>query len=103
MSNENGFNPAYPYHIKLQNSDSEKPFAEYVSHGLTKREYFAGLAMQGIRAAEPWKIKPFNRLKKFLGLNTSFSVADNKDVARIAVMQADALLAELSSNKESGE
>lgn len=45
--------------------------------GLTKREYFAGLAMQGIRATMPT------------------GRADYADVAGAAVEQANALLAEL--------
>lgn len=55
MSNakvDNSYNPAYPFHIKLRNKDGEEPFQESVSYGLTKREYFAVLAMQGL-LAEP--------------------------------------------------
>lgn len=48
--------------------------------GLTKREYFAGLAMQGI-LSNPYYAE--------WGIN-------NPDLERIAVEKADALLAELS-------
>lgn len=50
----------------------------YVSAGLTKREYFAALAMQGLCASE------------------DFSGAEEAHVAKISVRQADALLAALA-------
>jgi hypothetical protein len=46
--------------------------------GLTKREYFAGLAMQGL-----------------LAMTTNGDVT-SKDVAALAVLDADALIAELA-------
>lgn len=52
-------------------------FSEPKNAGLTKREYFAGLAMQGILASD-----------------TGFSVHQN-DAVQIAVAHADALLEEL--------
>lgn len=57
--------------------------------GLTKREWFAGLAMQGIWANPhdvPGKIE-----RDFLG----------DAIAKVAVRQADALLAELERTKDS--
>lgn len=29
--------------------------------GLTKREYFAGLAMQGLLASRNWQLEPYNK------------------------------------------
>jgi hypothetical protein len=55
------------------------PFVEsngYVATGLSKREYFAGLAMQGL-------------------INDDANMR-NTEVARRAVLTADALLAELT-------
>lgn len=50
--------------------------------GLTKREYFAGLAMQGLCASDvEWQKK-------------------SSVIARNAVIQADALLAELDTTNE---
>lgn len=90
MNNENGFNPAYPYHIKLQNSESEKPFAEYVSHGLTKRELIAAMCLQGL-LSNPSLISI-----------EQINLPANK-IAKDSVFLANILLSELSSNKESGE
>jgi hypothetical protein len=51
----------------------------YAQGGLTKREYFAGLAMQGLLVN--------------IGRNTCYTEGD---VADLAVKSADALLAELA-------
>jgi len=48
MIPNNSYNPAFPFHIKLRNKAGEEPFRESVSYGLTKRELFAMMAMQGI-------------------------------------------------------
>lgn len=50
--------------------------------GLTKREYFAALAMQGI-----------------LSNGVDFTLHDDKDVAAAAVLHADLLLTELERTK----
>ena len=55
--------------------------ATVVAHGLTKREYFAGLAMQGVLASDA----------------DQHRVAE--EIAGIAVSQADALLAELEESQ----
>lgn len=60
--------------------DDKKSQWTYTVNGLTKREYFAGLAMQGYVTS--------------LGLETS-----TKDVAKWAVEMADALLEELAKTK----
>jgi hypothetical protein len=51
------------------------------SNGLTKREYFAGLAMQGMFSQDGFLLK------------------DTKELSEIAVKCADALLEELSKPK----
>lgn len=51
---------------------------EQLSKGLTKREYFAGLAMQGMLA---------------------FDYDPSPQVARLAVTQAEALIKELNKNE----
>jgi hypothetical protein len=64
---KNGNTPINPVHFKTDDSGFE-----FMSHGLTKREYFAAMAMQGIIT---------------VGHGTSC-----QDVAQMAVEQADALL-----------
>ena len=64
----------------MKNSESQAypTYSRALAHGLTKREYFAGLAMQGPRAHYGW-------------------AADmSPEIARVAVLDADALLAELA-------
>ncbi|MCL2596238.1 MAG: hypothetical protein FWD66_00955 [Paludibacter sp.] len=67
---------------KAEELRNEMAFAGDFHRGLTKREYFAGLAMQAIAR------------KNFEAAEVArFSL---KEVALIAVVQADALLEELS-------
>jgi hypothetical protein len=54
----------------------------YFFHGLTKREYFAAMAMQGLLAAD-----------------TDF-LMKMEDTVRCAISHADALLAELETKTE---
>jgi hypothetical protein len=76
MKNEN--QPIYPDPMR----GAEQSFSNQSPHelpmGLTKREYFAGLAMQGIIAGN----------------------LDVDDVAHSAVKMADAVLAELEKTKD---
>jgi len=46
MRPDNGYNPAFPFHIKLRNKDGDSPFRENISYGLTKRELFAAMMFQ---------------------------------------------------------
>ena len=62
-------------------TDAEKD--SEVHYGLTKREYFAGLAMQGLIAS--WG---------------KHDLTDFDDIAHDAVMAADALINELSKTGE---
>lgn len=73
MINSNA--PAFPQTEYSWQSDHEDP------QGLTKREYFAALAMQGICA------KVFNSID-FQG--------DSSNIARVALECADALIEELN-------
>jgi hypothetical protein len=61
-----------------------------VYSGLTKREYFAGLAMQGLLTRVP------NRH----GNEVDLGVLESKRIASEAVYMADALLAELEAEQE---
>lgn len=56
---------------------------DFVQHGLTKREYFAGLAMQGLSSS-------FNKEGEW--------TVDPKSSADLAVEIADALLEKLAKN-----
>jgi hypothetical protein len=67
----NGDKPINPVHFKTDDSGFE--FSPY---RLTKREYFAAMAMQGYIA---------HGAKDFIG-------TDSDQIAKISLMQADALL-----------
>ncbi len=71
---ENGKEPINPHLVHTHSGEVQ----EY-SKGLTKREYFAGLAMQGILAAQ-----------------TITGFMESKEVAKRAVRQADELLKQLN-------
>jgi hypothetical protein len=60
--------------------DSQK---QYLQEGLTKREYFAGLALQGIC------------MQKYVQRDN-----DREAIAKWSVKMADAILAELEKTKE---
>lgn len=70
---DNSAMPAAPF--------TQKPEYQYQSYGLTKREHFAGLALQGM-SSHP----------EFYGTNPEFAEIIAKDCVKFA----DALLAELS-------
>jgi len=81
----NGSEPAFP-----TKNETTKLGDAYVTllgaSGLSKRELIAAMCLQGL-----------------LSTLTIERDAHSKFLAETAVMHADALLAELSSNKESGE
>ena len=84
MSNHEGDRPAFPRPSVVWKNDFDgKQTGEQGVPGMTLREYYAGLAMQGLLA-------PGARLGK-----TRFD-----DVATLAVAHADALIAAL---KQGGE
>lgn len=91
---KNADKPIYP---TTESNYSDQPHLVDPSIGLTKREYFAGLAMQGLLA----KIK-FDDTKK----DMNDKVLDRMDrffesISRDSVRHADALLSALSpTNKE---
>ena len=68
--------PAMPIVDELSNDEIE------IFHGLTKREHFAGLAMQGFAASSEMMM--------------------NEVVADLSVQWADALLAELDKDNGNG-
>lgn len=74
--------PAMPIHDDPENGGALPAVALHHADcsGLTKREYFAGLAMQGLCAARP--------------------NADYDEIADLAVCHADALLAELENHND---
>lgn len=77
MTRKNGDLPAMP--IEFNGFGLYAPEAHA---GLSKREYFAALAMQGI-----------------LSNGVDFTLHDDKDVAAAAVLHADLLLTELERTK----
>jgi hypothetical protein len=83
---ENGKKPAFAQdHIMVSNEKST---------GLTKREYFAGLAMQGLLTRVP---KRHNVEKTDLGILESIRIAEE------SVIMADKLLAELDKPTKTKE
>jgi len=76
------------------------PGGGIVAKGLNAREYFAGLAMQGLVSA-------YNSSERIVGLSHDAEAHGETKVeqtlARWAVDQADALLAALESDCSSGE
>ena len=79
---ENGNKPAYP--ISEEQTDRIDSNVKIYS-GLTKREYFAAMAMQGILANEQ--------------LRYSLCRPGRSGIKIYALQQADALLQELDQNK----
>ena len=57
--------------------------------GLTKREYFAGLAMQGL----------LTRFKQQGKMDTYLTIFENKRIAAESVIMADNILEELDNSK----
>lgn len=78
MENGNGNQPAFGYGFANEQSHLEEK-------GLTKREYFAAMAMQGILANEQ--------------LRYSLCRPGRSGIQIYALQQADALLQELDQNK----
>ena len=77
MAQNNSKQPAFPHTWSIEGPDGSVETT--IIHGLTKREYFAGLALQGLFASVE-------------GNNFPLTVA----CAKKAVEAADALLLELS-------
>ena len=81
----------------MQNNTTTKPLNqnkmenENTIQGLTKREYFAGLAMQGIMAQ-------FTQMRAE-GKSTLDYMSMDRDIAEECVLIADALLAELNKSE----
>jgi len=74
-TNDLGSQPAYPLEYSLVGEASRLR----ENRGLTKRELFAAMAMQGLLASE----------------RSDFAIKSEKDLAECAVLQADALLTAL--------
>lgn len=71
-------------------TNSDGTIQHDVYSGLTKREYFAGLAMQGLLTRVPYR----NDGEVDLG------ILESKRIASEAVYMADALLLELEAEQE---
>ena len=88
---ENGKESVYPSEKLV---DSGHPMLDSVkvkTRGITKREYFAGLAMQGILAKEAHGERIFNENE---GNHSQRTI-----IAKASVRMADELLAELEKSK----
>lgn len=79
----NGNDPAFPDVL-----ERDGDLIKVIQHGLTKRELFAGLAMEGLLPGPNMHI-------------TNYILDDApKQYAAVAVAMADALIAELNKPKE---
>lgn len=79
---ENGSKPAFGYVVPKGIGTEHSPYTSGVVPGLTKREYFAAMAMQGALGGEPG------------------SHLNPDQLAKDSVQHADALLKELESKIE---
>ena len=86
MKHEPAFpsNAEFKYIVNRQTNTECNTKTKHVNAGLTKREYFAAMAMQGLMGAKP------------SSLGHRIMVKDNNDfVSKAAVRFADALIKEL--------
>ena len=99
---------AFPSGETLPTSSFSPSHGKPLYLGLTKREYFAGLAMQGIVAssegASAFDGGTIKSAIEFLGLPDSTKYEPNKHypmcIAKASRLCADALLAELAKESE---
>ncbi len=65
-------------------------------YGLTKREYFAAMALQGLCAnpvhSQKWTFTFWQRVKNFLGLKNSVRSTLGSRISILAVQEADKLI-----------
>jgi hypothetical protein len=66
---KNGKQPAFQTSIGMSNSEMEHM-------GLTKREHFAGLAMQGLLSSRRWNYEPFNEDTPYWTSKFAIEIAD---------------------------
>jgi len=94
---KNGNQPIHPQSENWQNdmekhintnNQSSAPSLQGI--GLTKREYFAGLAMQGL----------LTRVSSRHGNELDLGILESKRIASESVYMADALLSELEAEQE---
>jgi hypothetical protein len=71
---------------------------ESLAKGLTKREHFASLAMQGMLSNESGINRIWQSAKKISDCNENSLVLCEKSVAETAVAMADVLIEELNKN-----
>lgn len=89
--------PAMPAYDRFRLTVDGKPM-----HGLTKREHFAGLAMQGLLSEENSIAQTKTDAAEILGIdpeNYDWKTHWPQLVAKVSVQHADALLAELEKSK----
>lgn len=86
--NTNPNDPAMPVHLNIQLQGETFP-------GVTKREFFAAMAMQGLRAGTPiW-----HEQHRDGATHTASECWATKQIAEQSVRDADALIAALNNEK----
>lgn len=72
-------------------------------YGLTKREYFAAMALQGLIAnpihSQKWSFSFIERLKNMFGLKATVRASHAQNLTALAVKEADALINALNETK----
>jgi hypothetical protein len=90
---ENKNKPAYPVNGAHEN----------IEHGLTKREYFAGLAMQGLLMEPNQGDISTKHVLKIIGISEDteydYLIHYPKYLAKLSIIYADELLNQLNQNK----
>ncbi len=88
--------PAFPMFVDFTSEECMRKWPEDRVPGLTKREYFAGLAMQGMISGIT-KFKEQEPVDGPLCLAQGDSIIVNrpKDISELSILYADALIAEL--------
>ncbi len=90
---KNAEESAMPKLFKQKDGENGERFF-YNNGGLTKREYFAGLAMQGILSNQ-------TAISALTDITSDTSREDSgKKLSKVALLFADALLLELSKERE---
>ena len=96
---ENQDKPAYP--TIHQNSDGTLDYS--LNQGLTKREYFAGLAMQGLLMEPNQGDISTKHVLKIIGISEDteydYLIHYPKYLAKLSIIYADELLNQLNQNK----
>lgn len=98
MSQDNS-GSAFPIKVPAVSMDGEPTGGTTIHPGLTKRELFAAMAMQGMWANRHFTFHTSKTAQLTVGRNEKLRAEIHSMIAEDAVLVADALLAELAKEK----